>query len=196
MKKILILAAHMDDEVWCAGTVNKWIEQGDTVCCAVFSDCDNDKIEDEFQESIKILGIQCHLCYTNKVRRFSENRQNILEHMIKIRDSIKPDIVLTHATFDFHQDHQVISEEAIRAFKHSTILGFELCWNNIDSDNNCFVELSHENVSKKIEAGMCYQSQSSRPYFNEEFIRGWSKMRGIQNGCDYAEAFEVIKLKL
>ena len=31
---------------------------------------------------------------------------------------------------DIHQDHETISKEGLRAFKNTTILGYELIWNN------------------------------------------------------------------
>lgn len=196
MKKILVLGAHADDEIWCAGTISKFVENRDLVEACVFSFCDDDELSSEYNSSMITLGVDNLFSKDFKVRKFHEVRQDILEFMVKLNNELKPDIVLTHSTYDFHQDHQVINQEAIRAFKHSTILGFEMCWNNIDTSTECFVELSQENVNKKIEAMKCYKSQSHRNYFDEEFIRGWMKMRGVQNGCQYAEAFEVIKLKL
>ena len=36
------------------------------------------------------------------------------------------DLILTPNSNDFHQDHEVIYRESLRAFKSSNILGYEL----------------------------------------------------------------------
>ncbi len=94
-----------------------------------------------------------------------------------------------------HQDHQVITNEALRAFKQSTILGYEMPWNNILFRANCFIALREKDVEKKLQALRCYKTQiGRRNYFEEDFLRGILRTRGTHIKAKYAEAFEVIKL--
>ena len=196
MNKVLVLASHTDDEsIGCGATIAKMIEQGDEVRVLAFSSCDKEELPDEFYEANYVLGADCELSNYN-FRTLTEDRQHILQEMINYREKYNPDIVLTHSTHDFHQDHKVVSEESIRAFKHSTILGYELPWNNIESKHQCTVEITQEHLNKKIEAIYVYKSQAHRKCVDPENIRAWAKMRGMANGCDYAEVFEVIKLRL
>jgi len=53
---------------------------------------------------------------------FPENRQKILEDLIKIKKEIKPDLIFVPSFNDIHQDHQVLTQEGLRAFKKETIL--------------------------------------------------------------------------
>ena len=97
---------------------------------------------------------------------------------------------------DIHQDHQVISEEGLRAFKQTTVLGYEMPWNNLAFQTSCFIRLQEEHVEKKVRALEKYKSQLHRDYLNENFIRSLATTRGVQIGVKYAEAFEIIRLVL
>jgi LmbE family N-acetylglucosaminyl deacetylase len=127
------------------------------------------------------------------VRRFKEFRQNILEDLIRLRSEINPDLVFLPASQDIHQDHQAISEEGFRAFKNASVLGYELPWNNTSFNTDTIMEITEMNLNTKIEALKAYQSQRHRNYFNEDFIRGLAKVRGVQSGKQLAEAFETFR---
>ena len=95
-----------------------------------------------------------------------------------------------------HQDHSTIAQEGLWAFKNTTILGYELIWNNLSFDTQCFVRLSQENIDVKIRALKEYHSQGKRNYLSEEFVYSLARARGVQVGCEFAEAFEVVRLFL
>lgn len=113
--------------------------------------------------------------------------------MIDTHKQNQYDLVLMPSLMDIHQDHQIIAEEAIRAFKHISILSYELPWNNFHFSNTCLVHLNEVHVRKKIFALAAYQSQTHRNYFSKEFIEGLAKVRGTQANCQWAEAFEVVR---
>ena len=94
---------------------------------------------------------------------------------------------------DIHQDHGVIHNEGVRAFKNVTILGYELPWNNLSVHLQCGISLDSDHIELKIKALAQYASQGSRSYFSEDFIRSLSLVRGIQFNTRQAEAFEVIR---
>ena len=78
-------------------------------------------------------------------------------------------------------------------FKRTTILGYEMPWNNISFDTLTFSVLDKPHVDKKIEALKCYESQRHRAYLNAEFVRSLALTRGVQISVPYAEAFEVVR---
>ena len=94
---------------------------------------------------------------------------------------------------DIHQDHTTIAQEGLRAFKNTTILGYELIWNNLSFDTTLFVKLEKKHIQAKCDALKAYQSQGVRDYMSEEFIYALAKSRGVQIGSAYAESFEVIR---
>jgi hypothetical protein len=68
-----------------------------------------------------------------------------------------------------------------------------LIWNNLTFNTTSFVKLKEDNIRKKIEALKEYKSQNGRDYISEEFILSLARTRGVQIGCQFAEAFEVIR---
>lgn len=203
--KILILAPHTDDgELGCGGAIAKFIEENHDIYYAAFSLCEQSVpegrpkniLEVEVKTAIKVLGIKLEnlLLYKYKVRYFSNERQSILDDLIKIRNKINPDLVFMPSINDIHQDHSVISTEATRAFKHSSILGYEMVWNNLTFSTTSFIKLDKRHIDKKVEALSCYTSQGNiRKYMNREFIESLARIRGVQIASEYAESFEVIR---
>jgi LmbE family N-acetylglucosaminyl deacetylase len=205
--KILILAPHTDDgEFGCGASINKWIAQGSDVYYATFSACKQsvlpqfpeDVLITEVKAATKVLGIKPEnlILFDYDVRTFNYHRQAILDDLIKLREELKPDLVLMPSPNDIHQDHKTIMEEGLRAFKFTSILCYEMPWNNLNFNTTCFSVLQEEHLHKKIQALKKYESQAHRPYANEDFIRGLAISRGVQTNEKLAEVFEVLRWKI
>ena len=204
---VLVLGPHPDDEIGCAGLIRRLVDSGYDVYHYYFSDCAesmpgvNSTVENllaECERSRDILGIakDRRFRFNFPVRHFPEHRQAILEKLVELRGIIKPGLVLVPNSFDIHQDHKTVAEETVRAFKHSTILGYELPWNTLEMSHDCFVSLTKEQVDAKMEALQSYKSQAGRSYANIEFFDALLRMRGVQSNNRYAECFEVKRLIL
>jgi len=169
-QRILILSPHSDDaELGMGGSMDKLQKEGHEILHKIFDQ-------------------------TYKIREFEYHRQEILEELVEICKKFKPDLVFCPSTFDCHQDHQTVCHETIRAFKMSSaILGYELPWNDLEFNNDCFIKLSKANMEKKWKMLQEFTSQFHRPYFNKEFIFSLGRVRGIQCSHPYAETFEVIR---
>jgi LmbE family N-acetylglucosaminyl deacetylase len=203
-KNVFVLAAHTDDgELGAGGTISKLIESGANVYYFAFSTAEQ-SVPDGYPEDIlKIevinatqkLGIKKEnvIIYNYEVRKLNYARQEILEDLIEFRKKIFPDLVLMPSLQDIHQDHSTIAQEGLRAFKNSTILGYELIWNNLTFNTTSFVRLEEKHVQAKCDALQEYKSQNKRDYMSKDFIFSLAKARGIQIGTQYAESFEVIR---
>ena len=204
INKILVLAPHTDDgEFGCGGSIARFIEEGKEIYYAAFSTAEEsvpdpwpkDILKTEVKEATNRLGISQEnvIIFDFKVRELSYHRQEILEALVNIKNDICPDLVFLPSSNDLHQDHSTVSIEGIRAFKNTTILGYEIPWNNIQFQAESFIILSEENIMTKLNALDAYNSQKGKSYANEEFIRSLARARGVQIGGRYAEAFEVIR---
>lgn len=207
--RALFLAPHTDDvELGCGATLARCVEQAETVDVAVFSTAADslpagsnpDRLKIEFlkaMEQYQIPQERIHV-YDYKVRRLNYSRQDVLEDLVKLRNSIRPNIVFTPSGGDVHQDHQVVHNESLRAFKTVTMLGYELPWNHFHFETRVFVSVAEEQIALKLRALQAYESQfeKNRGYFDEEFIKGLARVRGTQQGVPYSEAFELITLKV
>jgi N-acetylglucosamine malate deacetylase 1 len=203
-RNILVLAPHTDDgEFGCGASISKFVERGDNVYYAAFSTAEESVpepfpkniLKSEVKEATKRLGIspQNLIIFNFKVRELEYNRQEVLEKMVQLKRDISPDTVFIPSTSDLHQDHSTVSTEGIRAFKNTTILGYEIPWNNIEFSAEAFVILTNDHLKIKIDALDAYDSQKGKNYANCEFVRGLARTRGVQIGSEYAEAFEVIR---
>jgi N-acetylglucosamine malate deacetylase 1 len=203
-KKVLVLAPHTDDgEFGCGGTIARLVSQGAEVHYAAFSACEqsvlpqfpSDILVTEVKAATKVLGIKPEnlKLYKYDVRTFSYNRQLILDDILILKKDINPDLIFVPSLQDIHQDHATIALEAVRAFKFTSILSYELPWNNFNFATTCFVKLDEEFITAKVDALKKYESQAHRTYANEEFIRALARTRGVQINTRYAEVFEVIR---
>ncbi|MBU4563234.1 MAG: PIG-L family deacetylase [Proteobacteria bacterium] len=204
IEKVLVLAPHTDDgEFGCGGSIARFLDEGKDVYYVAFSTAEEsvpdpwpkDILKKEVKEATSRLGIPQKnlIIYNYKVRKLGYSRQDILEKLIELKKDIYPDLVFLPSINDLHQDHSVISKEGMRAFKTTTILGYEIPWNNIEFKTQSFIVLSEENIDKKMYALDAYESQKGKSYANAEFMRGLARTRGVQINSIYAEAFEVIR---
>ena len=203
-ERALVLAPHTDDgEFGCGGTLARLVEEGREILYVAFSAAEksvpkefpDDVLRSEVKEATAALGIpDSHLRIGHfEVRDFPRVRQELLDWMIRLRDEIRPDVVYLPSAHDIHQDHAQVHSEGLRAFKGTTMLGYEVPWNNLVFETTAFVRLEERHVAQKIAALACYRSQAGRPYANEETIRAQARLRGTQAGCRYAETFQVMR---
>jgi LmbE family N-acetylglucosaminyl deacetylase len=206
---VLILAPHTDDaELGCGGTVARLVEEGVAVWVAVFSSAEESlppgvapgALLDEFHRAMSALAVpeSRRRVFDYKVRRLSEHRQSVLDALIQLRTAIRPDMVLMPSGSDLHQDHQVIHNEARRAFKEVTLWGYELPWNHSTFSTQAFVRLEQRHLDLKWRALENYVTQirMGRSYFTRRFIDGLACVRGAQIKTCYAEAFDVVRVSI
>ena len=200
----MILAPHTDDgELGCGATIHRAIQEGAHVTYVAFSTVEEsvpegypkNQLEMELRKATASLGIleENLIVFKYTVRKLNYVRQEILESLIEIRNERQVDIVFMPVLDDIHQDHSTIAAEGLRAFKNSSILGYELMWNNIEFRTNAFISVSEGNVQAKVDALRCYESQQMRPYMSKDFIESLATVRGVQCGKPFAEAFEIIR---
>ncbi len=203
-RNVLVLAPHTDDgELGAGGTIARLVQTGASVTYAAFSTAQQsvpeglprDILSHEVREATKRLGIEPDRLkiYDYEVRKLNYARQPILEDMVALRAERAYDLVLAPSCNDIHQDHITVAEEAVRCFKRTTVLGYELIWNHLVFESSAFVRLDETHVETKAHALAAYQSQAHRDYMQPGFCRALAQVRGVQIGVPYAECFEVIR---
>jgi LmbE family N-acetylglucosaminyl deacetylase len=204
-KRVLVLAPHTDDgEFGCGGTMARLVDAGAEVRYVAFSIATKslpegfppDTLAREVREATTELGIpEAQLTVHDfDVRTFPEHRQEILELLIELWEEWRPDAVLQPSLHDIHQDHQVIAAEGLRAFKRTTLLGYEIPWNNYDFRLQAYVALDRAHLERKTAALARYASQQHRRYADPEYIWNVARTHGINVNRDYAEVFEVYRV--
>lgn len=204
-RSALLLSPHTDDcEFGMGGTILHLLRSGCEITWVICSNpvkslpkgFDEGTLIREQRESAAQLGVSLeNLIYWDfDVRNFPSQRQEILESMVDLGRKKHFDVIFCPSQNDWHQDHMTISNEARRAFKNKSILGYDLPWNNFQSNHNLLVPLTESDVENKISALFKYKSQWHRSYMDAEFIKGIARVRSAPLECEYAEAFEVIRL--
>jgi LmbE family N-acetylglucosaminyl deacetylase len=204
-KRVLVLAPHTDDgEFGCGGTMTRLVEAGAEVRYVAFSIATRslppgfapDTLARELREATAELGVpEANLrVHDFDVRTFPERRQEILELLVGLWEEWRPDVVFQPSHHDVHQDHQTIAQEGLRAFKRTTILGYEIPWNNYDFSYGCYVALEKHHIERKVAAVQRYASQQHRRYANADYIWNLARVHGTNVNRDYAEVFQVYRI--
>ena len=195
-QNVLVLSPHTDDgELAAGGTIARFVQEGSNVTYIALS-APRPALHEECRECLEVLGVDDYSILDFPRRIFPEKRQEILQYIYDYNAENDVDLVLTPSTQDLHQDHQTVTREAMRAFKNSSILGYELPWNHIVFNENCYISLDEEHVEKKLLALSKYKTQETRHYFDMDYLRGLMRSRGVHIISKFAESFEVIKLVL
>ena len=203
--RVLVLAPHTDDgEFGAGGTMARLVESGSDVRYVAFSIATRSLPEgfpaDALAREVKEATAELRIPESNlivhdfDVRTFPQHRQDILELLVALWEEWRPDAVFQPSLHDIHQDHQVIAAEGLRAFKRTTILGYEIPWNNFDFAYQAYFALEESHVDRKVAALAKYASQQHRRYSDPEYIRNVARTHGINVNREYAEVFEVYRV--
>lgn len=217
---ILFVVAHPDDEVLGAGaTIHKLVAEGNRVAVATLA-CSagaranlSDTLRDDQKKAFEIMGV--HQSYGADFPNIQMNTVPHLKLVQFIESAIedwKAESIYTHHPADTNNDHVMTSyaaqaacrlfqrREGVPALKQfiymevpsSTEWSFDSSANRFSP--NMFVEVGKDGVETKIQALRAYTGVM-RPYphpRSEEAIEGLAAYRGVQAGCNYAEAFESV----
>ena len=205
LQRALVLAPHTDDgEFGCGGAMARLVESGCDVCYVAFSIATRslpagfapDTLAREVRDATAELGIPESnlIVHDFDVRTFPERRQDILELLVSLWEEWRPDVVFQPSHHDVHQDHQTVAQEGLRAFKRTTVLGYEIPWNNFDFSYGAYLALERRHVERKVAAVRCYASQQHRRYADEEYIWNLARVHGTNVNREFAEVFQVYRL--
>src|SRR5512134_493923 len=199
-KSVLFLGAHPDDiELGCGALIHQIVHQTDVLCVTL---SDNQKnpdlqdVKDEHYAAMKVLGVPKERIifgpFTTRV--FPDARQEILEYFLQLRREFGPDLIFVHSKQDVHQDHLTMTDEALRAFRGITVLGFDVVRSSYGFFPHFLAEVTEEDVNKKIEALSKYETYQDRYYFNSELTRSIMVRHGALAECPFAEGFDILRI--
>jgi LmbE family N-acetylglucosaminyl deacetylase len=199
-KRVLFIGAHPDDIELGAGALIHNIHAASDVLCLTLSDNQKNpmlkKVVDELRVSMQVLGVPADRVIVEKftTRDFPDLRQDILEYLLKIRREFKPDIVFVHSRADIHQDHNVATEEALRAYRGTTVLGFDVVRSSYGFFPHFLAEVSANDVDKKIEALAQYSTYTDKYYFDPALLRATMIRNGALAELPFAEGFDILRI--
>lgn len=198
--RILCLGAHSDDlEIGCGGSVLKLLQDQEAIVYwTVFSCTDKRKEEAVCSAADLLQRAKSHKVVIRTFRDgfFPYRGEEVKVAFEELKSQFSPDLIFTHARNDLHQDHRLVNELTWNTFRDHLILEYEIPKYDADlGAPNVFVELGEDICRSKIDHILKYfQTQLEKRWFDEETFRGLMRLRGVESGTRYAEAFYCRKI--
>ncbi|HLD93546.1 MAG TPA: PIG-L family deacetylase [Anaerolineales bacterium] len=199
-KKVLFVGAHPDDiELGCGALIAHIVDQCEVTCLTLSDNQKNPLLKNlvgEHRRSMGMLGVaEDHVIVEQfETRKFQQVRQEILETLVQLNSQNPPDIVFTHTSSDIHQDHATATQETLRAFRGTTVLGFDCLRSSYGFFPHFLVEVSEEDVQRKLRALAEYETYKTKYYFDPEIIKATLVRHGALAEKKYAEGFDILRI--
>ena len=219
--KVLVIAAHPDDEVLgCGATIKRLVETGAEVFTLILSagkssredddiSTEQRELKNEMLEANRSLGVK--EVYTAD---FPDNAFDsvpllkIVKRIEEVKDALKPNMMFTHHIGDMNIDHQITHGAVLTATRPMAgevvkeVLSFEVPssteWNSFSKESifvpNVFYDVT-KSIDDKIAAMAIYKSEL-RDYPHPrslEYIGDIAKVWGAKIGVGRAEAFCLVR---
>lgn len=203
LRTVLCLGAHSDDiEIGCGGTLLALQRQhpGLRIVWVVFSadpprDAEARGSAREFMPDADERDVRIHRFRTSF---FPYQGETIKACFEALKSELSPDLIFTHFRDDRHQDHRVLADLAWNTFRSHWILEYEIP--KYDGDlgaPNVFVPVPDPVAERKIAQLLRhFQTQGNKHWFTDDLFRSLMRIRGMECGARYAEAFYGRKLTL
>jgi LmbE family N-acetylglucosaminyl deacetylase len=216
IRRLVVIAPHPDDETLGAGgTIARFVEAGAEVSVLIVSghlpplypEAAFEETRREAEDAFRFLGVKhwefmkvpATMVHTTPVAELNSK-------VVKFVRAAQPEVVLIPFP-DRHIDHRIVFDSAVVATRPvgqnppRMVLCYETLsethW-NAPGIEPAFVPDFHFDISaqmdKKIQALECYASQvKAAPSRSVEATRALARFRGSQMGCEYAEAFKIVR---
>ena len=217
--KVLAVGCHPDDlEVGCAGTLRKFVENGDDVyMCHVANGNLGHKLimPDELREmrhqeaenAAAVIGAKKIYDLDVGDIRVNSHDLNLVAKMVKVIKEVEPDVIITHSPNDYMTDHNETSKLVFNASFGASVdhlvpelpsTGIAPIYYMDTLAGVGFIPEDYVDVSGQIETKLkalsCHESQIKWMLEHDkidflDFVRTCAKYRGLQCSVPYAEGF-------
>lgn len=206
--KVLVVVAHPDDEViGMGGTISKHTNEGDevhVVCVTGGETSSGYNRHTDTSNVAPILGIYSYIFLNFPDQQLDTITQSSINNIISQKiQTIKPNIVYTHAREDLNIDHRIVHDSVMVTCRPTGSCSVkELYTFNVSQwdfgemgsfQPNTFVDISRY-LEKKMEAMNCYPSELREPPhpMSIECIRRDSINKGTKFCLSSVEEFKQV----
>lgn len=222
-KRILIVAAHPDDEVLgCGGTAARLAREGHELYTLILGEgaTSRDPVRQQETRAAEILLLQEQMAAAGRrlgvhdvfSHDFPDNRfdsvplLDLVKVVEEVKNRVRPEIIFTHSAIDLNIDHRLTHEAVLTATRPLSnepvreIYAFEV----LSSSEwhfpaafcpDCFFDIS-ATIADKLAAMEIYSGElHAWPHPRSlEGIRRNAELWGMKVGLVLAEAFQVVRL--
>lgn len=219
MKKVIVIAAHPDDEtLGVGGTILKHVANGDNVAWLIITRLSEKKgislerireRENEIKKVSQLYGfLKVYQLDFDTTTLSSSSLQSLIPKIADVFNEFKPEVIYTMNRSDIHSDHRIIFDAVFactKSFRYpfvKRVLMYE-CISETEFGpalNECvfvpnyFVDISLF-FQKKCSIMKVYESELSDHPFPRSLknIEALAIFRGATVGVEYAESFQLVK---
>jgi len=202
--KVLVAGAHPDDpETGCGGTMLRYALAGHEVIAYYLTRGEAGIPGKTHTEAARIrtaeLEKACRILHARplfggQIDGDTEVNKSRYEEVRQMMEREKPDVIFTHWPVDTHRDHRACSLLIYDAWlsmgRQAALYYFEV---DTGGQTQHFQPTDYCDITpvveKKHEACFVHKSQKIKEETYPEFHAKMEIFRGLQHGCDYAEAF-------
>ena len=197
---VVAIGAHPDDiEIGAGGSIAMHRERGDDVWIVIMTKggelSERSQREREARGAAGILDVDdvTFLGYEDTdVPYQSDAVKRIDAHV----SELEADRVYVHTEEDTHQDHRKTALASVAATRNTgEVLAFESPSTRSSFSPQYYNALTEDYLERKIRAIRAHESQSEKKYLEAEAMEGLARFRGRQANTQYAEAFQVVRIK-
>ena len=201
VRRLLCIGAHSDDlEIGCGATVLRLLRQspGCVVTWAVFcaGGGRGGEARAAAEEMLRQAGEARVVLFEFRDAHLPASWGEVKAAMGELRSS-EPDLILTHRHDDAHQDHRLLGELTMQAFRDHATLGYEIPKYDGDLGRpTLYAPASAADFAAKLAALGHFASQRDKHWFDDATFRGLARLRGLECAAasGLAEAFYPRKM--
>jgi LmbE family N-acetylglucosaminyl deacetylase len=203
IRRVLAIGCHADDiEIGCGGTLlalcraNPELEVDWVVLAADGPRADEARASAaDFLDGIADARVEVHPFRDGFLPYVGGEVKDVFE---TLKQRVDPQLVFTHAGYDFHQDHRLACELTWNTFRSHLILEYEIP--KVDGDigrPNVYVPLTQELVDRKLDLlDRHFPTQAGKHWFDRDTFSGLMRLRGLEAVAPerFAEGFTCRKV--
>ena len=198
---VLAFGAHPDDlEIGAGGLLARLSADGADVTMAVVAVPNNfDTRKQEARAGAEVVRAELMVLFDDKPVRVEDiPMYELVRRFDQLVGDLQPDLVITHAANDLHWDHGLVHKETISALRRTPcdLLAY-LSSPEMNAHARCVGECFADvttSIDTKLNAIKCHQSQLSK--FDLESSRDLARAMGRISGYEYAEAYQVLRVRV
>ena len=199
--RVLAFGAHPDDlEVGAGGLLARLAAEGADVTMVIVSIPNMpDQRRDEARAGADLIDADLFILYEDRPCRVEDiPMHELVRRYDNIIGDICPDLVITHSANDLHWDHSLVNRATVSALRRTPcdLLAF-LSSPEMNAQSRslgqCFADIT-SSIEVKIEAISAHRSQL--PKLDLESSRDLARAMGRISGYQFAEAYEVLRVRI
>jgi len=199
--RVLAFGAHPDDlEVGAGGLLARLSDAGAEVTMAIVSIPNRtEERRAEAHRGAEIIDADLFILHEERPCRVEDiPMHELVRRMDQIVGDVRPDLVITHSAHDLHWDHGLVNRATVSALRRTpcdllAYLSSPEMNSQARSIGQAFADISMT-IEIKIQAISAHESQL--PKLDLESSRDLARAMGRISGYQFAEAYEVLRMRI